>query len=205
MYVTAYCRHNLWTYAIIPYDDRIVYNDTDSAKTEGEIPDLVDAWNKEAKRRINEVCKALKINKQLFYPKDIYGKIHPLGFFEHDAQYKRFITLGAKKYCYEDDQGLHITVSGVNKKTGATALKSIEDFKDGFLFDTEHAGKLTLFYNDEQQEHTITDYKGNQYLCTDKYGIYLEPTTYRLSITPEYESLIRGNMNANTTHFTRQK
>lgn len=40
-----------------------------------------------------------------------------LGVFDHDADYKEFITQGAKKYAYIDKKygDIHITCSGVPK------------------------------------------------------------------------------------------
>ena len=39
-----------------------------------------------------------------------------MGLFEIEDHIKRFKTMGAKKYAYEDDEGkLHITIAGVNK------------------------------------------------------------------------------------------
>lgn len=35
-------------------------------------------------------------------PKDIKGKKRMLGVFDHDADYKEFVTQGAKKYAYRD-------------------------------------------------------------------------------------------------------
>ena len=50
-----------------------------------------------------------------------------LGIFEHDADYKEFITQGAKKYAYIDKKynDIHITCSGVPKKR----CKSSKKFK----------------------------------------------------------------------------
>lgn len=51
-------------------------------------------------------------------PKDVKGKTRMLGVFDHDADYKEFITQGAKKYAYRDKKygEIHITVSGVPKE-----------------------------------------------------------------------------------------
>lgn len=114
-----------------------------------------------------------------------------LGVFDHDAEYKEFITQGAKKYAYTDKKygDIHITVAGVPKQ-GAKALKSLEEFKDNFVFDFKYTNKNLLVYNDEMQPFELTDYKGKKLKVTDKFACSLIPTTYELGKSEEYASLI---------------
>lgn len=114
-----------------------------------------------------------------------------LGLFDHDKSYSQFITQGAKKYAYIDreDYKIHITVSGVPKE-GAKALKSLEDFKDGLVFDYKYTGKNLLQYNDEMEEFDLIDYKGKKYTVKDKYGCVILPTTYNLGKSLEYAKLL---------------
>ena len=143
-------------------------------------------------KKIEDVSKTLKIDIERFMPKDTKGKKHPLGVFEKDAEYSQFITQGAKKYAYIDkkDYKIHITVSGVPKKKGAKGLKSLEDFKDNFVFEYKYTNKLLAQYNDEQIEFELTDYKGKKYKVTDKYGICLLPCQYTLNKSDEYVELL---------------
>jgi hypothetical protein len=71
-------------------------------------------------------------------------------------------VLGAKRYCgrLKADGQLHITVAGVPKKTGALCLKTIEDFRQGFVFSGEITGKMQHTY--VQHEIAIDD-RGNEY------------------------------------------
>lgn len=69
-------------------------------------------------------------------------------------------------------------------------MKSLEDFKNGFVFDYEYTKKNMLAYNDNMENFMLTDYLGNKDLVTDKYGISLIPTTYKLGISEEYAELI---------------
>lgn len=76
-----------------------------------------ERYNKEIERRENMRADMLGIPRDKFCPKDKYGIPHRLGIFDDDGQYKKFKTLGAKKYCYvNNDDELHMTVSGVRKK-----------------------------------------------------------------------------------------
>ena len=100
------------------------------------------------------------------------------------------LKLWAKKYVYEDEKGLHVTISGVNKKLGAKELKTIDNFVPGFVF--KDAGGLTLYYNDaEQGIHQITV---NGCTMTTASNIGMIDSTYEIGITGEYAELIGYNI-----------
>lgn len=107
-----------------------------------------------------------------------------------DGSYKRFITLGSKRYAYEDDEGLHITVSGVNKEDGVKELVALENFEDGFTF--EHSGKKASRYVDQpmNDKFYMYDEKGEEKWIEITPYILIEETTYTLSLTEEYKQLI---------------
>jgi len=69
-------------------------------------------------------------------------------------------------------------------------LKSLDEFRDDLVFDFANTNKLTLFYNDNQESVTITDYLGNDYTVDDKSGICMLPTTYKLGKAFDYMELI---------------
>ena len=113
--------------------------------------------------------------------------------------YNEFITQGAKKYAYVSDdkdkitneiiEKIHITVAGVPKK-GAKALKSLDDFRDNFVFRYEDTGKNLVEYNDNQEPVVITDYLGNELYVEDRSGMCSIPNTYELSKAQDYAMLI---------------
>ena len=116
--------------------------------------------------------------------------------FDRENDYKKFVTLGAKKYAYTNkDDEIGITVSGVSK-SGASALSSLKQFKKGFVFDYEHSGKKLLTYNDDQSPIILTDVYGFSEERTDKFGINLRPDTYKLGISEDY-----GNYINMTLHY----
>lgn len=174
VWVTAYARAKLEAglQAIPP--EAFLYCDTDSIKYIGNYDYVFDDLNK---RYLDENLSAV----------DPEGRRHYIGIFEPDEQYKRFKTLGAKKYAYEDLEGkLHITVSGVSKIAGAKELKRLENFKEGFVF--RHIDKLMTKYNDDPepkrvriQDHWI-DITSNAVLL---------PDTYTLGLCDDYEQLLR--------------
>lgn len=192
VWVTAYARKNLYMRIISSheFDKSVVYCDTDSIKYYGDFDYVFEEYNKNIFEKYKEVCKnfsQLKIDD--FMPVDKKGVKHPIGVFEDDGEYEAFITLGAKKYCYTDDTGIHITVSGVSKK-GADALTSIEDFKRGFTWDYKQCRKLAHYYSEEQPHVELIDADGNRWINNIDYGVILQPTTYTLGVTEDYLSFI---------------
>ena len=87
-----------------------------------------------------------------------------------------------------------MTVSGVNKKTGVKAIKKVDDFKKGLLFDYETSGKNLLQYNEIQSSIILEDEQGHIEERTEKYGINLRPTTYLLGIQENYDALINDTL-----------
>lgn len=173
VYVTAYARQKLETGLKMIRNDDFVYADTDSIKVTGNYD-----------RQFNRLNR-LFLDKR-YSAKDRNGKTYYCGIFEKDAHYKRFVTLGAKKYAYEDDEGkLHVTVSGVSKKYGAEELGKLENFQPGFIF-RKSAGSEAV-YNDEIQMKYMK-HDGHDICITS--NIALIPSTYTLGITAEYSKLI---------------
>lgn len=190
VWVTAYARYNLLS-NLIKLDNYVVYSDTDSLKLqEGFNIEIINKYNENVKEKIKKVCNDLKLSIDDFMPKDKFGKIHCLGLFDFDGFYKEFKTLGAKKYAYINEKDeLHITVSGV-PKSGAKALKNLDEFKNDFVFEFKDTNKYTIAYNDNQEKFTLTDYQNEKLEIKDKYGCCLIPTTYKLGIAEEYFELI---------------
>ena len=195
VWVTAWARYNLLS-NLIKLDKNCLYADTDSLKlSDGYDKSVIDNYNNDVIERIKYVSKILDIPIEKYSPKDIKGDSHLLGVFECETKkgdqytYTKFISQGAKKYCVEQQGKLKITVAGV-PKSGAKALKSIEDFKDDFEFKSSVTNKQTLIYLDEQIENTFIDYQGNTYLNTDKTGCCLIPCSYVLGKAYDYANLI---------------
>lgn len=189
VWVTAYARDNLLR-RVIELDEYVVYCDTDSIKLRtGFDENIFNEYNKSVLDKIKYVSNLLNIDINRFSPKDIKGISHPLGVFEIDGVYIEFITQGAKKYAYKDDEGLHITVSGVPKKA-KVALKKLEDFKDEYVFKYKDTNKNTLFYTENQAPFELVDYLGNKCVVNDITGVCLVPTTYELGKSLDYANLI---------------
>lgn len=111
-----------------------------------------------------------------------------MGVYEDDAHYTKFATLGAKKYCYQFEDGkTHCTISGVNKKKGGAELDKhggITAFEEGFVF--VEAGGTESVYNDETDMTISID--GRDLHVTA--NVLIKDSTYTLGITEEYRRII---------------
>lgn len=189
VWVTAYARDNLLR-RVIANDDYVVYCDTDSCKlVDGYDKKVFEDYNKQVEDRINFVCRVLKLDVNKYAPSDIKGNKHMMGLFEKECNYQKFITQGAKKYAYEIDGKIHITVAGV-PKSGAKALKSLDDFRDDFVFSYNDTNKNLVLYTEEQSPIEVEDYLGLKYLVIDRSGCCILPNTYKLSKSLDYANLV---------------
>lgn len=189
VWVTAYARRNLWK-GILALDYNVAYCDTDSIKYIDCDTDFFERYNKEIERRENMRADMLGIPRDKFCPRDKNGISHRLGIFDDDGQYKKFKTLGAKKYCYvNNDDELHMTVSGV-RKSAVSQLHDIDNFKDGTVFDVEHAQKLIMSYVDDMPPIVWNKGQYDEFYSNYQHGICAQPTTYSLGITDDYESIL---------------
>ena len=176
VWVTAWARWEL-EQGLKLAGDNFVYCDTDSVKYLHNInwEDYNNARIKNSKRNGS-------------FAVDSKGREHYMGVFEFEGCYKSFVTLGAKKYAYEDESGLHITVAGVIKKKGAQELAKkggIEAFKPSFIF-TE-AGGVEAVYNDSPE---VTEYQTEGHTVSITSNVVLRESTYTLGITEEYERIL---------------
>lgn len=173
--------------------EHFVYTDTDSIKYlddgTGAIAAGLERLN-EKRRKAAQQCGACST--------DPNGVTHYMGVFEDEGEYRRFSTLGAKKYAFEDERGrLSVTVAGVSKRPvdtprglmGAGAAELLEHgglsaFKPGFTF--TKAGGTESVYNDEPYGNTRVD--GHELYIGE--NILIKDSTYTLGLTAEYERLL---------------
>lgn len=182
VYTTALSRKQLQD-AIDLCGDKIIYCDTDSVKTLGPAP-ITSLNDKLLKKAL--AAKA--------YADDRDGNRHYIGLFEQDAHYDRFITQGAKRYAYEQDGKLHVTVSGVtkqrNEKTGeyfaVEELKNLERFKVGMTW--VKAGGTMAVYNDDD-DFDYTDPETGRTVRITK-NVAIIPTTYKMTYAKDYALLL---------------
>lgn len=149
------------------------YWDTDSSKAHIVDWTPVDTLNAEIKERCENMGAVV----------DVHGHKSYLGIIERETKKPlyEFKALGAKKYAYRDDKGLHITISGVGKKGAAKQLKAVKNLSNGFVFTGEAGGK-ELTYNDAPI-HTI---EVNGEIIETASSIAISDSTYTVGLTQEY-------------------
>ena len=187
VFITSGARHNILN-LVYENDKFNAYSDTDSMKLkEGYNKTIIHRDNQKIIKKIIQVKKKLNLNG--FVQKDIKGYNHILGLWEKEETYKKFKTLGSKKYCYIDkNDNLKITVAVVPKK-GCKCVDKIENFKNDTVFSAEVTGKLQLFYSEEKNTTlTIIDYLGNEKDVNFSYGVGLVPCSYTL-----HDSFFKGD------------
>lgn len=182
VWCTAWARYRLEQGIIIAGAQDFIYCDTDSVK----YVDHGQSWEK-----FNDLARAAsEASGACAY--DSNQELHYMGVYEPDGEYKRFSTLGSKRYAYEDMSGdLHITISGVSKKAAAE-LGKLENFKEGFIF--YHPGKTEADYVDfPESDQIIIDDK----LIEVTSYVIIRETTYNLSLSTSYKNLLRLIKNSN--------
>ena len=150
----------------------MIYCDTDSVKYQGDHDADFQRLNDEIRKTNNEYCTVQSDN----------GKDYTLGIWDDDGSYQTFITLGAKKYAYTDQEGkIHVTVSGLGKRDAAAELeagKGLDDFRIGKVF--THSGRTVAQYNEHLGRHII-QVNGEDIVSYS--NIAIVPTTYTLGVT----------------------
>lgn len=183
VWTTAWARFELEK-AIKLCGNQFVYCDTDSVKYIGDVD--FTGYNKDH----------MKLSKENdAHATDPAGNEHYLGVYELDARYKNFITMGAKKYAYEyEDGSIGITVAGVSKSKGAVELAAaggLKMFKEGFVF--RDAGGTESIYNDipytdnpDQIGMIVREGKRIPITC----NVVIADSEYTLGVTGEYRRLL---------------
>lgn len=188
IWVTCYCRKNLQQ-AIDKIGLDVVYCDTDSVKYLGNYDYVFEEINKEwlQKCKDNDIINSISVTNSQEKNKTYY-----LGLYDKEKPYHRFITLGAKKYAFEqfndkNEIEIGITVAGLNKKTGAKELKQkggLEYFRNYETF--INSGRTTAYYNNDKIHYINVN---NEKILTAS-NIALVNTTYTLGITDTMLSII---------------
>lgn len=198
VWITAYARRNLFM-LIKELNDDYCYSDTDAAYGENmdNHRNFIKKYNDNIIKKLYKMCDKYNIDHTMIKPKNIYGEECYLGVWGLDKKYKKFKTLGAKRYLGEDDKGFKLTVAGLGKQKGCDYIcnnfkgEEFNFFSDGMHIPPENTGKLTLTYYDDVKYGFAYDYKGNKFFFRELSGIHMEKQSYDLSCQ-EYIDAILG-------------
>lgn len=180
LFVTAICRTNLQK-AIDKIGLDCVYIDTDSLKYCGSHDDVFEHINQEMIDWCiqNDIINYVEVGNYKYF----------LGLFDKEKGYDEFVTLGAKKYAFNQNGKIGITVAGLNKKSGAKELElkgGLSNFKIGTKF--FDSGRKTVYYNDDKKHFLIV--QGCK--IENASNIALVDTTYTLGMTDVMLSILNG-------------
>ena len=204
VWIRAYARRNLLK-SMLEFGSDYIYADTDSIKflNYDKHKKFIKWYNKDIQIKLEKAIKYHKrYGKNFEYdvndlkPKTIKGKEKPLGVWDDDGHYKKFKTLGAKRYVYEKDNGQFcITIAGLPKKKGAEAILNkcdgnidscFEFFNDNMTV-AEKGLKQASCYIDEETSYLCTDYNGFTCEVVSPSAIYLGDTSFTLKLTDRFK------------------
>lgn len=206
IWVTAYARRNLWT-GIIAMGDDYIYSDTDSIKftNYNKHKGYISWYNNSLNIKLNIMAKNKDIDIKRLSPKTIEGVEKPIGVWDYDGHYKRFKTLGAKRYLVEYDNGnLELTVAGLSKRNGVEYMKKIcnndnekvfDMFTNNLYIPANETGKNTHTYLDTEKQANVTDYMGNTRHVISKSAVHLSKTDFTLSISRGFLDFLYNLLN----------
>lgn len=201
VWVTAYARRNLFT-GISEFKTDYIYSDTDSIKVLNykKHEQYIKNYNNRIIKKLKLACDFHKINYSFIAPTTIKGIKKPLGVWDFEGIYKRFKSLGAKRYLVETEDGINMTVAGVNKKTAVPYLidrykdKVFENFSNGLTIPNEYTGKNTHTYIDDMREGIVEDYKGQYLEFKELSAVHLENASFTMSLAQPYIEYLKRFM-----------
>lgn len=182
--------------AILALGSDYIYSDTDSVKyLHKEKHDaFFEEYNASVKKNLEEMCKFFKIPFERVSPN---GKT--IGVFDYEGKYRRFKTLGAKRYMVQNAETgvVSLTVAGLNKKTAMpyieiNNLDPFEAFTENLHVPEGFAGKLTHTYCDMEYSDFLTDYTGKTEVVSEMSFVHLEEASYSLSLADEFKQFIES-------------
>lgn len=158
--------------------DTVLYGDTDSLKYTGDHTSIIIAYNEEVKRKIS---RFVRMNRCLFDFSE--EKLQGLGIwdFEH---YRKFRTIGVKKYGYIDDRGNFVAkFSGLCRENEYFSRFETADEKlEAILYDmeipAEFSANKTLTYNDDAIEAVVQDRDGREERILSKSCLFIGRAKY---------------------------
>lgn len=170
-WVTAYAQQELFRFG--KNCGEWIYSDTDSIKGKD--------WNTKGIDNYNSRIK--QIAKERGYGTIVYNeKEYTVGTAEFDGFYSEFVTLGSKRYCYRENDGLHITVAGV-PKIGVNELDDdIRKFRRDMVFRNTNKKCANYIYNADIKTLELNGEK-------IKYGsaVRLDDVEYTLDQTIQFD------------------
>lgn len=183
IYITSYARADLErTIWADEMKDNVAYYDTDSNKHLGNHDAFFAKINADIEAENKIMCDELGYD---------FNVLRNIGKYEFEGEYKRFKTLGSKRYMYEDEEGIHSTVSGLGKEavkneSEKRKIDAFALFQDDMEISPENVGKLQTVYMDDQHSDMVAGE-----LMTEYSSVSLYEQSSHLNISTEYADIVK--------------
>lgn len=197
VWVTSYARRQILT-PIKHMSENAIYCDTDSVKYKcgKRYEHYWSVVNNQIKTEFLSAMTFHKFNEEeyRFFDKD--GKEYFMGIFETEAPYKRFKSLGSKRYLVEYYDGhLSSTVAGAPKNLwqylGNDNDTAFRNFTNNFKLED---CKLTHTYTEGKILRCITDYLGNCVVQEIRSGVCLTPADFSMNLDADFFDFLCGRI-----------
>lgn len=213
VWVTAYARRVLFS-AIDELGDDYIYSDTDAVYFRNPEQHIAwfDTFNKKNHNKLLLMAQARGIDPAKLAPVTIKGKQKVIGNWEPEsytrpdgsrcyAVYRRFKTLGAKRYMleYADTGKISLTVSGINKDLAMPYLLRrywpmhvFTYFAEFLTIPGKYTGKKILYQIDNETQGTLTDYLGNKADWHELSAVHMKESEYHFSLGRQFREYLDG-------------
>lgn len=200
VWVTSYARRQILT-PIKKMSENAIYCDTDSVKhksrkSKKKYDRLWYKLNAQCRREFIDAMNFHNIPPVDWTFIDKHGVEHFMGIFEDEKPYKRFKSLGSKRYLVEYYDGkMSSTVAGAPKTLwkalGETNDERFENFTNGFVLPD---CKLTHTYVEEETEKFIPDYLGNLAIVDMRSGVCLTSADFSMNLSDTFYEFLLGKV-----------
>ena len=197
VWVTSYARRQILT-PIKHMSENAVYCDTDSVKYKcgKRYNHYWEVVNNQIKAEFLNAMRFHKFKEEeyRFFDKD--GKEFFMGIFETEEPYRRFKSLGSKRYLVEYYDGhLASTVAGAPKNLwqylGNDNDTAFRNFTNNFNLPK---CKLTHTYTEGRIFRCITDYLGNCVVQEIRSGVCLTPADFSMNLDEDFFDFLCGRI-----------
>lgn len=203
VYITAYARRNLIE-TIYKLGNDYCYSDTDCTKfiNYEKNKHIFEEYNKEIDRKTILSSAHFNIPIENYRPEN-NGILYPIGHFEYDGKYKRFRTLGAKRYLVQlENDEYKLTISGANKKEACKYITEIQKeqndpmnfFTNKMEIPEKYSGRTVHTYINNEYSGTVIDYLGTPNEYHELSGIHIANTSFTMNADRIFEfiSTLKG-------------
>lgn len=203
IWCTAFARRNLFS-GIKSCGEDYLYADTDSIKIVNaeKHSEYITKYNENVRKRLEYAMKWHHLPFSLCEPSTKKGEKKLLGVWDFDGHYRKFKTLGAKRYLTEDNEGnFKLTVAGLSKKTAMPyleekakkeAVNPFDLFENDLVVPSTASGRNIHTYLDNEISGRIKDYQGNWSDFDELSAVHLEESDYSLTLAEEYINFVLG-------------